>query len=413
MTAICTSSGPSQVKPGFGPIIFGSVGLVEALASRFLDPKLVPFASFATGAVSFDLATICTVDPPADPNMSATDFAALILPEAIANFTGAQAKFAQLIERMVWYAMCQCVTGPTPAFPAVTVPAPLPVINPSQILPATGQSCLALTSEQQTPVVNDFGCLEPLIAPRASSFTGIAAETLSVPTGATSLVWTWNTGSGAATTALYDFQIVWYTAGRALISASNSTGHATGLSGSVGPITVPSTAAFWQLAYAENGGPVGAGTLISGGVTFFCNGANSGTVIQPCCPPDPILQNRLDALLALVTIIQRQIVPFAYTSGTIHSGLTGTGSFAIQGLLGVKVELTTDSASLGQVTGTPPELFDRGFVTLGTADGYPQDYRIEHNPQIILPPRASAFTTLGYTLNPLVTARITELIREP
>jgi hypothetical protein len=117
--------------------------------------------------------------------------------------------------------------------------------------------------------------------------------------------------------------------------------------------------------------------------------------------------------MAMVTLIQRQIVPFAYVTGTSHAGLTGTGSFGISGLLGVKVALTSDPTSLGVRAGTPAELFDRGFVTLGTPDGYPSDYRLEHNPTIILPPRCSAFTTLGYTLHPGVTATITELVREP
>lgn len=413
MTAICSGGGPSSLKPGYGPQIFGSVGLIEALAARFLDPRLVPLATFATGAVSFDLSTMCTTDPPADPGMTATDFAAMLLPAAISDFTGAQQKFGQLVARMVWYAMCQCTTGATPAFPAVSVPTPLPVINPTQILPATGQSCLQLTSDQQTPVANQFGCLEPLIAPRVSSFTGIAAETLAVPTGATTLAWTWNTGTVAGGVEQYDFQIYWYDAARTFISTSNSAGHPAGTSGAVGPVAVPATARFWQLQYSEIAGPVTAGTRISGGITFYCNGAGPGTVITPCCPPDPVLQNRLDALLAMVTLIQRQIVPFAYVSGTSHAGLTGTGSFAISGLLGVKVALTIDSTALGVRAGTPAELFDRGFVTLGTADGYPSDYRLEHNPTIILPPRCSAFTTLGYTLHSGVTATITELVREP
>jgi hypothetical protein len=82
-------------------------------------------------------------------------------------------------------------------------------------------------------------------------------------------------------------------------------------------------------------------------------------------------------------------------------------------LLGVKVALTTDPPSLGIVAGTPDQLFDRGFVSLGTLDGYPTDYAIEHNPTLILPPRCSAFTELGYTLHSGVVATITELVREP
>jgi len=145
----------------------------------------------------------------------------------------------------------------------------------------------------------------------------------------------------------------------------------------------------------------------------FC-GTNTGpTSITPCCGPDASVIAMLQTILGQVNLIQRQAVPFAYLSSTAHAGLAGTGSFPISGLLGVSVALTTLPASLGSSVGTPVEIFDAGFVSLGSADGYPQDYRVEHNPTLILPARAGAFTTLGYTFHPGIVATITELIREP
>jgi hypothetical protein len=120
----------------------------------------------------------------------------------------------------------------------------------------------------------------------------------------------------------------------------------------------------------------------------------------------------LQQILGIVTLLQRQIAPFAYIASTVHAGLTGSGSFAIQGLLGVKLALTSIPAGIGNIAGTPQEFFDVGFVTFGSPDGYDHSVRIEHNPQITLPPRCSAFTTFGYSLPPGVVVDVTELIRE-
>lgn len=412
MTAICSGGGPSSAKPGYGPLVFGTIGLVEALAARFLDPRIVPFATFSTGAISFDLATLCTSDPPADPGMTATDFAALLLPAVIADFTGAQAKFTQLIGRMVWYAMCQCTTGATPAFPAVGVPTPLPVINPTQILPAGTSGCLSVTSDREFFTAPNT---KIVAIPQGSFFTGAfvptVANTQPLPAGATSVVWNWDTGTVGATTP-YDGAIVILNSALASVASASFTSQTPNHSGS-STVAIPTTGASFYVILQTTSGTPSAGQNVGSNVTFYCGGAQPGTPVTPCCPPDPTLQNRLDALLAMVTLIQRQLAPFAYVTSTAHAGLTGTGSFAIQGLLGVKVALTTDPTNLGREAGTPDQLFDRGFVTLGTADGYPSDYRLEHNPTIILPPRCSAFTTLGYTLHAGVTATITELLREP
>jgi hypothetical protein len=125
------------------------------------------------------------------------------------------------------------------------------------------------------------------------------------------------------------------------------------------------------------------------------------------------MQAQLDVIQQLLTLIQRQAVPFAYVSKTVHSGLSGAGSISVQGLLGVKLECTTIPSSLGVAGTSPAEHFDLGWITWGTADGYPQSVRIEHSPQLSLPARASAFTSIAYDLHPGVVATITELQREP
>jgi len=115
----------------------------------------------------------------------------------------------------------------------------------------------------------------------------------------------------------------------------------------------------------------------------------------------------------MVTLIQRQAVPFAYVASTAHSGLSGAGSLSISGLLGIKVAVTTLPAQLGSQGTSPAEYFDMGWLTFGTLDGYPQSYRLERSAQILLPNLCSAFTSLDYDLHPGVVVTITELLREP
>jgi hypothetical protein len=144
----------------------------------------------------------------------------------------------------------------------------------------------------------------------------------------------------------------------------------------------------------------------------YCGGARPGP-LQPCCPPDAALSGRIDQILQLVTLVQRQIAPFGYVPGAAHPGLTGHGSFAVQGIIGVKIHLSATNLSGGLRDGSPQELFDQGFITLGTADGFEHSVRVDHQDQLVLPIAAGAFTVVGYSLEVGVTATITELRREP
>jgi hypothetical protein len=147
-------------------------------------------------------------------------------------------------------------------------------------------------------------------------------------------------------------------------------------------------------------------------VTAYCGG-QPGQLVAPCCPPDPRLTQLIMSLIGQVQLIQRQAVPFAYVYGTNHTGLSGNGELTVTGLIGASVDVTTLPSSYGQVDGTPVELFDLGFITFGTTDGWQKSIRIDHDGSLMLPPAAGAFTRLGYTLSPGVVVAIRELVREP
>jgi len=75
--------------------------------------------------------------------------------------------------------------------------------------------------------------------------------------------------------------------------------------------------------------------------------------------------------------------------------------------------MTLGPGFLGQEGTSPTEYFDAGFLTWGTPDGWPQSFRLDHDPTLNFPRRAGLFTTLDYDLHPGVTVTITELVREP
>ena len=71
-------------------------------------------------------------------------------------------------------------------------------------------------------------------------------------------------------------------------------------------------------------GGTGAGTTNQHPVIQqWCGGQLPGIGAQPCCPPDASTQGQIQYLINLVTLLQRQLAPFAYLLSTVHTGLTG------------------------------------------------------------------------------------------
>ena len=121
----------------------------------------------------------------------------------------------------------------------------------------------------------------------------------------------------------------------------------------------------------------------------------------------------LEQLRELVTLIQRQEVPFGFLDGTVHTGLTASGLLTVSGLLGIRVDLTTIPAHIGRIDGQPTVYFDVGYIALGTATGFQRREIIRHDPQYVFSGEAGLYTRVAYTFPPGVVATITELLREP
>jgi hypothetical protein len=146
----------------------------------------------------------------------------------------------------------------------------------------------------------------------------------------------------------------------------------------------------------------------------YCGGQVPGGTVSSCCPPDTSTQATLDAILTLVTLIQRQNVAFGFVEkGSAHAGISGDGELSIQGLVGVRVDLTTTPARVGVTSGDPDTLWNVGWVRLGTDSAWGERYFVDADPWQLLPAQAGVYTRLGYSIPSDVTVSITELEREP
>jgi hypothetical protein len=361
---------------------------------------LVPFLPYIRPIFLSDVAAFCASEPTLPDLTGITIGAVLAGGEFGAALVAANA-IQQIVSYYLWFAICQCTTGgpPTPASPPA-MPTDLPAINPYPFVsptPATPCREVTFAFHQDGPITG-------------TAVFPVGNITLS-DIHPTSLVWTQTEQqNGFSLSSRVDWQFT--TDGTDPVSSGTRTTFTFSPKDSTRTFTIPSTATLLRIVAFPN---VASGFSIdvTGDLKLYCGGQSPTSVATPCCPPDPIATGYLAQILDLVTLIQRQAVPFGYVAGATHTGLSGAGALSISGLLGVKVAVTTLPTSYGVQGTSPPEHFDLGFITFGVTDGFPQAYRLQRNPQVIFPCSASVYTDLDYDLAPGVVVTITELVREP
>jgi len=181
-----------------------------------------------------------------------------------------------------------------------------------------------------------------------------------------------------------------------------------------GQITVPATASTWELIYNLQPGGVGTDNTMTYTINQYCNGQTPTSVASQCCPPDPALGAALSRVEQLVTLLQRQVSPFAFIEGDVHSGLTGEGEIAISSLVGVRVDVIDSlPGTVGVTTGHPETLHGAGWVRWGDVNGWRERVYLDTVSVVSTPYAAGAMTKIGYSLPDGAEVDITELEREP
>lgn len=396
MTALC-SGGSSAANAGLGDQITLTTSALEALLNAVPVRWAVPFAA-VLGLVTEHLSTFCTIDPPGYPTFTAQDFVDLINPLNFSAHLAASRKFRDFIDTVLWYQSCHCVSVATPSPPAApSAPTGMPTVNP----PGVG---------------TEFPVGEPCGTWRVGMTTPPSTNEVAGPypiDGITFMNAVWAANVTTTTSSGAQGGVLFYNAANTILG-SFGVGVNTGGTTATGSLAVPAGTDHFTIAYGGIG-VVTPAVEFTIDVAGYCGtstpGGGSGVVPVPC-QMDPSIQIMLGQILALVTLIQRNGVPFAYVPGAAHSGLSGNGTLTIPTCIGLQIDLTTTPGWIGEESGSPPELFESGWFSWGTPDGFIGREFITHDPQLSFPPKAEQYTRIGYSLASGVVATITELYAE-
>jgi hypothetical protein len=394
MTDLCPGGGTSQVKSGLSEFVVITSGALALALQRYGAARL-QFLIPLLGLPPLELGPFCGTDPPDQPTFTEDEIFALLQLKLDADYFSGLAKARDLVLRMLWYDMCECTTPSADPYVEPTLPTntPLPVGPAAPIIPP----CLEPVTESHdivpggSVVIN----LPTVIGQNASLVTVQSSNTGGDSISSATRTVAWISATGVSTVLAS-----WNAVANAAIPLKE--------------VFLPPGVEHVRIAL-EEAGHTGISHHFEDVITVWCDGATPGGTSQlPCCPPDESTQSYLDLILNMVTLIQRQAVPFSYVYGTNHEDLSGDGEIAVQGILGVSINITTLPGYVGSADGTPVHLFDAGFITLGTADGWALSRRLDADGSLILaPPGAGAITRVGYTLPAGLVCDIRELVREP
>ena len=395
MTALC-GGGTSAPKTGLPSVIDPAITLIaELLAAKG--------GKWVLGALGFQLvepvnvSSFCAGDPPSLPTFTSDETEAILKLIPGVDFISGIAKLKDWIQHVLWYELCECTSGTLATYTAPSIPSGTPEYYPP--VPNIAEPCggQAITGPYPVTAGNTFF---------AGYLNAVADAGKPITSGHVTMVVAASTGNFNVTVEVRTQTNTPITAGP-IYSYSLAPGTYTR------DIPFSPLYPLWACYLI---GAAGTGQrLVDVDNDFYCNGETPGNANSPCCPPDVSTQAALDLILKMVTLVQRQVAPFAYVYGDNHTSLSGDGELSpVSGLIGVSVDVTALAPSVGEAMGTPTHLFDAGFVTLGTPDGWLRPRRIDADGTLELAPNgAGALTRIGYTLAPGVTADIRELVREP
>lgn len=114
----------------------------------------------------------------------------------------------------------------------------------------------------------------------------------------------------------------------------------------------------------------------------------------------------------LVTLLQRYRLPFATVAGANHSGLSGSGSFAVSRLKGLRVSIRQRPTTT-TLPGPVPYRFDLGWIAAEDgANVLVEERRVSQDAFDWFPEDMQLATRFGYEFFPGVIADVLELQAE-
>lgn len=401
MASFC-QNGLSQPKFGTSAVTDVGAAYIAELITRAPSVWLIP----AIGVLAITplvMSTFCQNDPPAEPTFTQAETDAILNIKLGPDFVSGVQKFTNYILRRVWFDLCQCTTGTTPAVgppnppPAGTQIIQLPVPSTLRICQSSGIITSPVTAGSFA-ISDSFTTVPPCLDAN-HTFSDLQLVRLHIkrtPVGAgphdvTQVQSTLGVCAGPVIdltitgTLTFPADDTWRTFDSILVSPYTGVGEWN--------IILPNTSTDTFSSWYE----------------VYCGPPNTN---PGCCPPDPLTLTLIQHILDQVNQIQRFEVPFAYVKAASVAGLTGSGTITIQRAIGVQIQITSSPPTNTTLPGTPPYVFDLGWCSFIETDGMIEEKRVAQTNLTWFPRLAPLANQIGYFFSPGVTATITPLLPE-
>src|SRR5690348_15549751 len=370
MTLACGGA-TSSIKPGVeSTLIYGSGA--AAIFSMYPPLRFLQAAGAVLGTLAYDLTTICPNDPPDPPVFTDAEYIAFYVNDfASSDYASFVTKLGLLAQRALWLLFCQCDSGPQPAFGTYPTPPTDVRVFPNY---SSEGLCWTFETPTATSTATRTAISGPFTMPSGSFYQGRTVPLDAVGSGTHNRWEFWrNTTPDFATAAF--------------VGPSLDGGN--GASQSSSPFGTTAEAYYWAVLWDNGSGPHGQSRLH---IDAFCPETNTAG----CCGPDASLTATLADLKTAIQQLQRYEVPFAYVSGSAHSGLSGSGSFTVpNALLGLRLELTATGSEVGGFAASPDFVSDAGWWSVETVDAVIDERRIRHADQTWFPRFMPTVTRVG------------------
>lgn len=406
MTALCPGGVSSSAKVGQAEIVMYGAGSIASILNNrgaFWAAVVAPLM----GVLTLDLNAMCTTDPPAIPSFTAADVTEMLAFGGTLASPATRTKFSDLVTNFLWWQLCECNGAATPAPPAAPAP-PAGLPDSTGLYNGTGIGLACISRFNNAGNSQNLGTYLMLDNPdQNGNNTAIPLP----PTGRNVRIGASLTLDGAVHGTNWRLDVGWV---RATGLVDNQAGALHPVDGIVyvEDFVAPADTYIFLRVRIVSGTVATVTDNAFVRADVFCGGA-PGSQQVPCCPADQFQTAAIQQILEYVQLLQRQLAPFAHIGGAVHSGLTNQGTLAVNGLLGVKVDLTTIPSSYGLAVGSPDFHFDLGWVSVLTPDGLIDERRLSAQLVNWFPRLMSDATVIGYSLSPGVVATITEILREP
>jgi hypothetical protein len=411
------NGGPSEPIPGSAVRLIIGPAAVSLILGQ-LAPVFLPVAALIDG-LAVELTTLCGRDPPPLPTWTADDLLILALGSESPAYQSTLTKIDDLVQNWAWDKSCQCTATVNP--PPLVAPAPPPGASP--ISPTVTQPCFTGQYTGDPPINVDSATQHDLDVSKTTLSTDGRTRTgdthsssgiiYGIPAGTTQLTWQGfdpNTVSGPGSKGTYSFAL-WTFNSSGVPNVPVEIGPPSTTTGGTytGSAPITSTMSYWLMIARKN--DPGADTPLALPIlntSVWCGAASPGAQ-ESCCPPDPSLTLGIQTIINLLQNMQHPPAN-AYTKGTVHSGLTGTGTLSVTGLFGLQIELTSGVPAQIQFPGVPPYERSVGWLSILTGDGMIDETRITRQHQVWASALAPYATQVGFQLNAGFSMTLTELL---